>query len=129
MRLSVVPTLRAVKKYGRALGIADLRRIVHSDAAYERISSSAAGSTWVSPRVTLTTTGKNTSTATIIILDSGLSTPNQLFMSGAKAMIGTALAPTASGRSSSRAVANRAVRNATTTPARRPDDEPADRLE
>ena len=105
MRLSVVATFSAVKKYGSALGMRSTRRIVPSDAAYERISSSAAGSTWVSPRVTLTTTGKNTSTATIIIFDSGLRTPNQLFMSGAKAMIGTALAPMASGSSNSRAVA------------------------
>ena len=117
MRLSVAPILSAVKKYGRALGNRTSRRMVHSDAAYDRISSSAAGSTWVSPRVTLTTTGKKTRTATIIILDSGLSTPNQLFISGANAMIGTALAPIASGSSSSRAVANRAVRAATMTPA------------
>jgi hypothetical protein len=117
IRLRVVPTLRAVKKYGKAFGILTRRRTDDSDAAYERISSRAAGSTWVSPRVTLTRTGKKTRTATIIIFDSGLSTPNQLFMSGAKAMIGTALAPIARGSSSSRAVTKRAVRSATTTPA------------
>ena len=54
--------LSAVKKYGSALGNRSTRRIVHSEVAYERSSSSAAGSTWVSPRVTLTMTGKNTST-------------------------------------------------------------------
>ena len=105
MRLSVAATFSAVKKYGSAFGMRRTRRIVPSDAAYERMSSSAAGSTWVSPRVTLTTIGKKTSTATIIIFDSGLMTPNQLFMSGAKAMIGTALAPIASGSNNSRAVA------------------------
>ena len=61
-------------------------------------------------------TGKNTSTADIIILDSGLSTPNQLFMSGAKAMIGTALAADGERQEQPRAVTKRAVRNATTTP-------------
>ena len=75
-------------------------------------------------------TGKKTSTAAIIILDSGLSTPNQLFMIGAKAMIGIALArdgerqqrrparspsgPSANADDDARSVA---------------DDEPADRLE
>ena len=42
--------------------------------------------------MTLTITGKNTSSAAIIILESGLRVPNQLFMIGAKAMIGIALA-------------------------------------
>ena len=124
IRLSVDPILRAVTKYGRAFGTRRTRRTVHSDAAYERSSSSAVGSTWVSPRVTFTTTGTKTSTATIIIFDSGLSTPNQLFMSGAKAMIGTALAPMATGRSSSRAVAKRAVKSDTTTPNRVPSPNP-----
>src|SRR5687768_10674930 len=117
IRASVEPTLSAVKKYGSAFGTRTRHRMDQSDAAYERMSSSAAGSTEVSPRVTFTTTGKNTRTATIIILDSGLRTPNQLFMSGANAMIGTALAPIAIGSRSSRAVTNRAVNPATTTPA------------
>src|SRR5918995_1322062 len=95
IRLSVEPTLSAVKKYGSAFGTRTRQRMAQSDAAYERMSSRAAGSTEVRPRVTLTTTGKKTSTATIIILDKGFRTPNQLFMSGAKAMIGTALAPIA----------------------------------
>ncbi len=62
-------------------------------------------------------TGKNTRTAAIIILASGLSTPNQLFMSGAKAMIGMAPAATASGSSASLADSQRAEANATATPA------------
>ena len=64
-------------------------------------------------------TGKNTSTAAIIIFESGLRTPNQLFMSGANAMIGTAPAAMASGRSAARALAQRAVANATSDARRR----------
>ena len=39
-----------------------------------------------------TSTGKKQSTAAITIFESGLSSPNQLFVIGAKAMIGIALA-------------------------------------
>src|SRR3989304_1155090 len=124
MRLSVVASLRAVKKYGRAFGIRTFLRIVPSPAAYERMSSNAAGSTWVRPRVTLAITGKKTRTAAIIILDSGASTPNQLLKSGAKAMIGTALAATAMGSSRPRVVAQRDVTNATATPAPVPRTRP-----
>ncbi len=69
-------------------------------------------------------TGKNTSTAAIIIFESGLRTPNQLFMRGAIAMIGTAPAAMASGRSAARALAQRAVANATSTPATVPMTSP-----
>ena len=124
MRLSVVASFIAVKKYGKAFGIRTLRRICHSLAAVERISSMAAGSTWTRPRVTFAMTGKNTRTAAMTILDSGFSSPNQLFISGAKAMIGTALAATARGSSTPRAVAQRAVANATTTPATVPITRP-----
>ena len=113
----MVASFIAVKKYGSAFGIRTFRRICHSLAAVDRISSRAAGSTWTSPRVTLAMTGKNTRTAAIIIFASGFSSPNQLFMIGAKAMIGTAFAATASGSSTPRAVAQRAVAKATTTPA------------
>ena len=81
------------------------------------MSSIADGSTPDRPRVTLAITGKNDRTAAIIILLSGLSRPNQVLNSGAKAMIGIALAAIASGSSSARAVPQRAARNATTTPA------------
>src|SRR5919106_1917077 len=81
------------------------------------MSSSAAGSAAMRPRVTLTMTGKYTSTAAIIILLNGLSAPNQLFMSGANAMIGIAPAAMPSGISVSLAVAQRAVRNAVRTAA------------
>ena len=63
-------------------------------------------------------TGKNTRTAAIIIFESGLRTPNQLFMSGANAMIGMAPAAMASGNSASRADSQRAEANATSDPRR-----------
>src|SRR5207249_10109147 len=98
MRLSVVATFIAVKKYGRAFGTRSLRKIVQSLAAYDRMSSTAAGSTSTRPRTTLAMTGKDTRIAAISALDNGLTRPNQLFSSGAKAMIATAFAATASGR-------------------------------
>ena len=103
-------------------------KIVVSDAAYERISSSADGWTWERPRVTLIITGKNTSSAAIIIFDSGLSTPNQLLKIGAMAMIGIAFAAIAIGSTESRAVPQRATANPTTRPGHGPDDEAADRF-
>src|SRR5213595_1908760 len=69
-------------------------------------------------------TGKNTRTAAISALDSGFRSPNQLLSRGANAMIGTALAATASGRRIPRAVSHRADTNATTTPATVPIDRP-----
>src|SRR5688500_12298634 len=116
MRLSVVATFSAVRKNGSAFGSRTLRRIVQSEAAYERISSSADGSTWVRPRVTLIMIGKKTSSAAIIIFESGLVTPNQALKIGAMAMIGMALAATANGSTASRALAQRATPKATTTP-------------
>ena len=79
--------------------------------------------------MTLTTTGKKTRTATIIILDSGLSTPNQLFMSGAKAMIGTALAPIAKRQEQFARRREARRQQGHDHPERRPDGQPADRLE
>src|SRR5213596_3017509 len=99
---SVAATFRAVKMNGRALGIRTLRSVVASDAAVERINSSAAGSTSVRPRTVLIITGKKTSNAAMAILDSGLARPNQLFMTGANAMIGIELIATANGSMDSR---------------------------
>src|SRR6185369_17295028 len=96
-----------VKKYGSALGIRSLRRIWPSDAAEARISSIAESSTWLSPRATLTSIGKKTSRITIAILANGFRIPNQIDMIGAAAMIGTALAPIAIGRTVSRTRAQR----------------------
>src|SRR6266545_1364060 len=104
---SVAATLSAVKMNGSAVGMRNLRNTVKSDAAVERISSSAAGSTELSPRTVLIITGKKTSSAAIIDLDSGLARPNQLFMIGAKAMIGMELRAIAKGSSDSRAPAQR----------------------
>ena len=61
-------------------------------------------------------TGKKTSIATIIILLTGLVTPNQAFAIGANAMIGIALAAMANGMSAPRARAKREVAKATTRP-------------
>ena len=66
--------------------------------------------------MTLAMTGKNTRTAAIIAFESGLRTPNQLLKRGAKAMIGTAPAATATGSRTPRAVDQRDDANATTTP-------------
>ena len=69
-------------------------------------------------------TGKNTSTAAISAFESGLMSPNQLLISGANAMIGTALAATASGSRMPRAVTKRAATNATARPASVPISSP-----
>ena len=61
-----------------------------SSAAYERISSIADGDTDVSPRIVFTITGKKQRIAAITIFEVIPVTPNQLFVIGANAMIGTA---------------------------------------
>ena len=66
--------------------------------------------------MTLIITGKKTSSAAIIILLTGLRTPNQLLRIGAMAMIGTALLAMATGRRTSRAVTQRDVAKATRMP-------------
>ena len=69
-------------------------------------------------------TGKKTSSAATIILETGFVIPNQALKIGAMAMIGMALAATAKGRTASRAVAQRATMKATTTPATVPMSRP-----
>ena len=120
IRLSVEASFSAVKKYGSEFGTRTLRRMVPSLAAYERMSSSELGSTPDRPRVMLAMTGKNDRTAAIIILDSGLSEPNQALNSGANAMIGIAPAATATGSITERMPAQRVANKATTTPAETP---------
>src|SRR6187401_335864 len=88
---STLATLSAEKRYGSEFGIRTRRKISRSPAAYERISSIAAGFTEVSPRSVFTSTGKKQSTAAIAIFEP-LSIPNQALAIGAKAMIGIALA-------------------------------------
>ncbi len=78
-----------------------MRKTCVSEAAYERSSSTAAGSTVVSPRTVLIITGKKHRAAAIIAFDSCWSSPNQLLNNGAKARIGTELAATANGISES----------------------------
>src|SRR5438445_6208414 len=124
MTLRVVAMRSAVNQYGRAFGTRSLPRVWDSLAAYDESSSRAAGSTFVRPRTVLIITGKKTITATIVRRGRMLSGPNQFRVIGAKAMIGMALAPTATGIRSSRAVAHRAVasppRVPSTTPTSRP---------
>jgi len=121
---SVALTLNAVKMYGSAFGTRTFAKMASSLAAYDRMSSRDAWSTSVSPRSVLIMIGKNTRTATTIIFESGFRIPNQLFMTGANAMIGTEFAAIANGSRERLAVAQRAVANATTSaatpPIRRP---------
>src|SRR5882762_5329330 len=119
----VALTLKAVKMYGSAFGARTLAKIAISLAAYERMSSSDAGSTRVRPRSVLIMIGKNTRIATTII-ESGFRIPNQLFMIGAKAMIGTEFAAIAKGSKARLAVAHRAIANATTSAATPPITRP-----
>src|SRR5690606_32452157 len=93
------------------------RRILNGDAAYEFISSSWRGSISVRPRTVLIIAGKNTIMATIAIFDAGLVMPNQLFIIGAKAIIGTELAAIAKGIIASLIIVQRAVASATKIPA------------
>src|SRR4051794_26508074 len=116
MTLSVVAIRSAVNQYGIAFGPRSLLSVWRSLAAYDENSSSEAGSTLVSPRIVLTRTGKKTITATMVIRGRRLSGPNQLSVIGAKAMIGIALAPMATGSNRSRAVAQRAVARPQTVP-------------
>src|SRR4051794_29213714 len=124
MTLSVVAIRSAVNQYGIAFGPRSLLSVWRSLAAYDENSSSEAGSTLVSPRIVLTRTGKKTITATIVTRGSRLSGPNQLRVIGAKAMIGIALAPMATGSNRSRAVAQRAVARPQTVPSATPTTRP-----
>src|SRR5712692_6243936 len=102
---SVALTLSAVKMYGSAFGTRTFAKIAISPAAYERMSSSDAGSMSVRPRSVLIMIGKNTRTATTIIFYCGFRERSDLSMIGAKAMIGTEFAAIANGSSARLAVA------------------------
>src|ERR671914_1666023 len=94
---STVATFNPEKTYGSAVGSRTRRKTVSSEAAYERMSSIADAGTDVSPRVVFTITGKKQRTAAMTIFDVIPVTPNQLFVIGANAMIGTAPAAIAYG--------------------------------
>src|SRR5918911_4260935 len=111
---STLATLSEVKMYGSAVGKRTRRKISSSPAAYERISSIDDGRTEVSPRSVFTSTGKKQSTAAIAIFDDLLSGENHAFVIGAKAMIGTAFAAIAYGRSALPSRRQRASTSATT---------------
>ena len=72
----------------------------------------------------LTITGKKTIAATIIVRGRRLTGPNQLIVIGANAMIGTVLAPIATGRRVSRAVRSAPQGGRRRTPATRPMAKP-----
>src|SRR5712691_4204705 len=90
-----VATFKPVNMCGSAFGIRTRLKRESRPAAYDCISSIDDGWTEVRPRNVLIITGKKQSTAAIAIFENGLSKPNQLFMIGANAMIGIALAATA----------------------------------
>src|ERR687892_1185638 len=117
---STVATFNPAKTYGCAFGSRTRRNTVLSLAAYERMSSIADGGTEVRPRVVSTTRGKKQRTAAITIFEVIPVTPNQLFVIGAKAMIGTAPAAIAYGMTA----ACRVRQRATTTAARNPSEQP-----
>src|ERR671917_1804922 len=96
---STVAIFKAEKMNGSAVGMRTRRKISTSPHAYERISSTELGRTLVSPRSVFTSTGKKQSTAAMAIFESGFRRPNQLFVMGANAMIGIALAAIAYGMS------------------------------
>src|SRR5258708_28651759 len=105
---STAATLRPVNMNGSELGIRTRRNVAISPPAYERISSIEDGCTDVSPRSVLTIVGKKQSTAAIDIFEIGFSSPNQLFVIGANAMIGTAFAAIANGMSAAPTLRKRA---------------------
>src|SRR5712691_2790643 len=94
---STAATFRPVNMNGSEFGIRTWRNTAMSPAAYERMSSIDLGFTDVSPRNVFTITGKKQRTAAIAIFETGFRSPNQLFVIGAKAMIGTAFAAIAKG--------------------------------
>ena len=62
---AVAATLNAEKRYGMAAGTRSFQNTDHSRAAYDSISSTAAGSAERSPRTVFTVTGKNVRYAAI----------------------------------------------------------------
>src|SRR5712692_6447543 len=94
---STAATFRPVNMNGSEFGIRTRRKTATSPPAYDRISSIDDGCTDVRPRSVLTIVGKKQSTAAIDIFENGFSRPNQLFVIGENAMIGTAFAAIANG--------------------------------
>src|SRR6476659_9150264 len=95
--LAVAATLNAEKRYGSAHGNLTRHSVPHSEAAYERISSSLRGSVESRPRSVLMATGKKVRKA--LITATGIQTgrpwpPSQMTTIGAIARIGTVCEPT-----------------------------------
>src|ERR1700674_2277129 len=114
-----VATFSPVNMCGSEFGIRTRQNVESRPAAYDCISSIDDGWTEVSPRSVLIITGKKQSSAAIAIFEKGFSRPNQLFMIGANAMIGIALAATAYGMKAPASGRHAANSSATRTP--RPD--------
>src|SRR3954454_8410279 len=78
-----VPTFSAENRYGSELGSRTRRKMVTSEAAYERISSIEDGRTDVRPLVVFTITGKNTRIPAMAIFEVFSSGPNHWLVIGA----------------------------------------------
>src|SRR5437764_5189788 len=92
-----VATFNAAKTNGRAVGTRTRRKMSSSLAAYDRIRSTCAGRTEVSPLRVFTSTGKKHRTPAVAIRGAGESGSNQALKIGENAMIGIALAAIAIG--------------------------------
>src|SRR5205823_12472493 len=121
---STAATFSPVNMNGNELGMRTRRNIDSSPPPYERISSIDDGCTDVSPLSVLTIVGKKQRTAAIAIFETGLRSPNQLFVIGENAMIGTAFAAIANGISAAPTLRNRARRSAVRTPSPEPIAKP-----
>src|SRR5258708_35235775 len=124
MILRLVLIFSPLKIKGNAAGKRNLRKISNSLAASDRINSSEAGSTEVSPRTVLIIVGKKVRIATMMILDVGLTIPNHAFVMGAKAIIGMELTAIAYGKTVLLNPAKRAEIRPNTTPAPQPMPKP-----
>ncbi len=114
----------AVNRYGTAFGTRTLRRIATSVAAYERMSSSWIACTSRSPRATLTSTMKYTTSVTISRRGTSLVTENMLLNTETKTKIGTAFRPIASGDTRSFSNRKRASRKLIAMPSAAPTRSP-----
>jgi hypothetical protein len=98
---AVAEILKAVNRYGREAGSRSFQRIWSVLEAYERVSSSARGSTDVRPRRVLIATGKNVRNAAMIETENQSGKPlppNQMTTIGATARIGIVWEATMYGR-------------------------------
>jgi hypothetical protein len=120
-------------RYGTAAGNRSLNNVCRHDAAYESISSTAAGGAEVSPLRVPTATGKNARNAPSTAADSHrghskapmCSFPPQLTTSGASAISGTVCDTTRYGRRPRSTTLKRAITIARPSPTSVPITNPA----